>query len=46
MTNVWALFVNPTFIWGYAHVILASLITGCLVMLAVLGGVPAQRRAR
>jgi cytochrome d ubiquinol oxidase subunit I len=35
MTNVWALFVNPTFIWGYAHVILASLITGCLVMLAV-----------
>jgi cytochrome d ubiquinol oxidase subunit I len=35
MTNVWALFVNPTFIWGYAHVILASLITGSLVMLAV-----------
>jgi cytochrome bd ubiquinol oxidase subunit I len=38
MTNVWALFVNPTFIWGYAHVILASLITGCLVMLAVWAG--------
>ena len=35
LTNVWALFVNPTFVWGYAHVILASLITGCLVMLAV-----------
>ncbi len=35
MTNVWALFVNPTFVWGYAHVILASVITGCLVMLAV-----------
>src|SRR5437763_1154317 len=33
--NVWALFVNPTFLWGYAHVILASLITGALVMLAV-----------
>jgi cytochrome d ubiquinol oxidase subunit I len=33
--NVWALFVNPTFVWGYAHVILASLVTGCLVMLAV-----------
>ncbi|MGZ4288683.1 MAG: cytochrome ubiquinol oxidase subunit I, partial [Solirubrobacteraceae bacterium] len=31
----WALFVNPTFVWGYAHVILASLVTGCLVMLAV-----------
>jgi len=35
LTNVWALLVNPTFVWGYAHVILASLITGCLVMLAV-----------
>jgi cytochrome d ubiquinol oxidase subunit I len=35
LTNVWALFVNPTFVWGYAHVILASVITGCLVMLAV-----------
>ena len=35
LTNVWALFVNPTFVWGYAHVILASLVTGCLVMLAV-----------
>ena len=32
---MWALFVNPTFVWGYAHVILASLVTGCLVMLAV-----------
>ena len=35
LTNMWALFVNPTFVWGYAHVILASLVTGCLVMLAV-----------
>jgi cytochrome bd ubiquinol oxidase subunit I len=35
LRNVWALFVNPTFVWGYAHVILASLVTGCLVMLAV-----------
>ena len=35
LSNIWALFVNPTFVWGYAHVILASLITGCLVMLAV-----------
>ncbi|MGB0092753.1 MAG: cytochrome ubiquinol oxidase subunit I [Solirubrobacteraceae bacterium] len=35
LSNVWALFVNPTFVWGYAHVILASLVTGCLVMLAV-----------
>src|SRR5881398_2255719 len=35
LTNIWALFVNPTFVWGYAHVVLASLITGCLVVLAV-----------
>jgi cytochrome bd-type quinol oxidase subunit 1 len=35
LKNIWALFVNPTFVWGYAHVILASLITGCLVVLAV-----------
>jgi cytochrome d ubiquinol oxidase subunit I len=35
LNNVWALFINPTFLWGYAHVILASLITGALVMLAV-----------
>jgi cytochrome d ubiquinol oxidase subunit I len=35
LTNIWALLVNPTFVWGYAHVILASLVTGCLVMLAV-----------
>jgi cytochrome d ubiquinol oxidase subunit I len=35
LSNVWALFVNPTFMWGYAHVVLASLITGCLVMLAI-----------
>jgi cytochrome d ubiquinol oxidase subunit I len=32
---VWAILVNPTFIWGYAHVLLAALVTGCLVMLAV-----------
>ncbi len=35
LTNMWALLVNPTFVWGYAHVLLASLVTGCLVMLAV-----------
>ncbi|MFL5824522.1 MAG: cytochrome ubiquinol oxidase subunit I [Solirubrobacteraceae bacterium] len=35
LTNIWALLVNPTFLWGYAHVVLASLITGSLVMLAV-----------
>ena len=35
LNNLWALFTNGTFIWGYVHVILASLVTGSLVMLAV-----------
>jgi len=35
LNNVWALFVNPTFVWGWVHVLLASVITGSLVMLAV-----------
>ncbi|HEY3728821.1 MAG TPA: cytochrome ubiquinol oxidase subunit I [Solirubrobacteraceae bacterium] len=35
LSNVLALFTNPTFLWGYVHVILASLVTGCVVMLAV-----------
>jgi cytochrome bd-type quinol oxidase subunit 1 len=35
LNDVWALFTNPVFLWGYVHVILASLVTGCLVMLAV-----------
>jgi cytochrome d ubiquinol oxidase subunit I len=35
LNDVGALFTNPTFLWGYVHVILASLITGTLLMLAV-----------
>jgi cytochrome d ubiquinol oxidase subunit I len=35
LNNVLALFTNPTFLWGYVHVLLASLVTGCAVMLAV-----------
>jgi cytochrome bd ubiquinol oxidase subunit I len=35
LNNILALFTNPTFLWGYVHVLLASLTTGCLVMLAV-----------
>jgi cytochrome bd ubiquinol oxidase subunit I len=35
LNNVWALFTNPTFLWGYVHVILASLVAGSLVMLSV-----------
>jgi cytochrome d ubiquinol oxidase subunit I len=35
LNSVSALFTNPTFLWGYVHVLLASLVTGSLVMLAV-----------
>jgi cytochrome bd ubiquinol oxidase subunit I len=35
LNNIWALFTNPVFLWGYVHVLLASLITGALVMLAI-----------
>ncbi len=35
LNDIWALFANPVFYWGYLHVIMASLVTGSLVMLAV-----------
>jgi cytochrome bd ubiquinol oxidase subunit I len=35
LNDIWALFTNPVFIWSYAKVILASLVTGAAVMLAV-----------
>jgi cytochrome bd ubiquinol oxidase subunit I len=35
LNNIWALFTNPVFLWAFPHVILASLVTGALVMLAV-----------
>jgi cytochrome bd ubiquinol oxidase subunit I len=35
LNNIGALFTNPVFLWGYAHVLVASLVTGSLVMLAV-----------
>src|SRR5664279_5375149 len=35
LNNIGALFTNPTFLWGYVHVILAALVTGSLIMLAV-----------
>jgi len=35
LNNVFALFTNPVFLWSYVHVLLASLVTGSLVMLAV-----------
>jgi cytochrome d ubiquinol oxidase subunit I len=35
LNDVWALFTNPVFVWGYAKVLFVSLVTGCMVMLAV-----------
>jgi cytochrome bd-type quinol oxidase subunit 1 len=35
LNDIWAVLTNPVFLWGYTHVILASLVTGALVMLAV-----------
>ncbi|KRA25767.1 hypothetical protein ASD65_16055 [Microbacterium sp. Root61] len=35
LTSIGDLFTNPVFVWGYIHVILASLVTGAVVMLAV-----------
>lgn len=35
LTSISALFTNPVFVWGYTHVVLASLVTGSLVMLSV-----------
>ncbi len=35
LNNIGALFTNPTFLWGYVHVLLASLVTGSLIMLGV-----------
>ncbi|WP_405859872.1 cytochrome ubiquinol oxidase subunit I [Streptomyces sp. NBC_00090] len=35
LNDIWALFTNPVFLRGYAHVLLAALVTGAMVMLAV-----------
>jgi len=35
LNDIWAVFTNPVFIWGYAKVLLAALVTGAAVMLAV-----------
>src|SRR5580692_6064397 len=35
LNDIWALFTNPVFVWSYAKVILAALVTGAAVMLAV-----------
>jgi cytochrome d ubiquinol oxidase subunit I len=35
LTSIWAVLGNPLFLWAYAHVLLASLVTGGALMLAV-----------
>jgi cytochrome d ubiquinol oxidase subunit I len=35
LTDLWAVFTNPVFVWGYAKVIFVSLVTGAVIMLAV-----------
>ena len=35
LNDVWALFTNPVFVWGYTKVVLAAIVTGACVMLAV-----------
>jgi len=35
LTDIWAVFTNPVFLWSYAHVVLDSVVTGAAVMLAV-----------
>jgi cytochrome d ubiquinol oxidase subunit I len=35
LTDIWAVLSNPVFVWGYVHVLAASLVTGAAVMLAV-----------
>jgi cytochrome bd ubiquinol oxidase subunit I len=35
MNDIWAVLTNPVFLWGYLHVLVASLVTASAVMLAV-----------
>src|SRR3984893_12765461 len=35
LNDIWAVFTNQVFVWGYSKVLLASLSTGAAVMLAV-----------
>src|SRR5580698_6235742 len=35
LNDIWALFTNPVFVWGYAKVLFVALVTGATIMLAV-----------
>ena len=45
LNDIWAVFTNPVFIWGYVHVLLASLVTGARRDARRLGLAPAARRS-
>src|SRR5262249_56806499 len=45
LNDIWALFTNPVFVWGYAKVLFAALVTGAVVMLAVSARTGSDRRA-
>jgi cytochrome bd-type quinol oxidase subunit 1 len=46
LDDIWAVLTNPVFLWGYGHVLLASLVTGAAVMLAVSAWQLRHGRAR
>jgi cytochrome bd-type quinol oxidase subunit 1 len=35
LNNIWAVFTNPVFVWGYTKVVFVALTTGAIIMLAV-----------
>ncbi len=35
LNDIWALFTNPVFLWGYSKVVFVALVTGSMIMLAV-----------
>jgi cytochrome d ubiquinol oxidase subunit I len=35
LNDIWALFTNPVFVWGYTKVLFVALVTGATIMLAV-----------
>jgi len=35
LTDIWAVLTNTVFVWAYIHVLLASVVTACTVMLGV-----------
>lgn len=44
LSDIGAVMTNPVFVWGYAHVLTASLVTGSVVMLAVSAWYLRRRR--